>query len=155
PLVGETLFGHYQILDVLGQGGMATVYVAKHTLLERIVAIKTLKNSTPELEHRFTREVKAHARLKHKNIAEAIDCLALPNGQSFFIMEYLEGISLEALINSRQKIELENEIISVAVQVSDALQHAHQNQIIHRDVKPSNIVLLNDDNQILAKVVDF
>lgn len=155
PLIGQLLAGRYLILDKLGEGDMAVVYRARHTIMDRIVAIKTLKVIDEELMQRFAREVSAHAKLKHKNIVEAIDWLQSGQGQPFFIMEYLEGISLEDLLDEHGRIEREQEIATIALQVCDALEHAHAMKVIHRDLKPGNIVLLCKDGEITAKVVDF
>lgn len=155
PLIGQLLAGRYLILDKLGEGDMAVVYRARHNIMDRIVAIKTLKIIDEELMQRFAREVSAHAKLKHKNIVEAIDWLQSAQGQPFFIMEYLEGISLEDLLDEHGRIEREQEIATIALQVCDALEHAHAMKIIHRDLKPGNIVLLCNNGEITAKVVDF
>lgn len=155
PLIGQLLADRYLILDKLGEGDMAVVYRARHNIMDRIVAIKTLKLIDEELMQRFAREVSAHAKLKHKNIVEAIDWLQSAKGQPFFIMEYLEGISLEDLLDEHGRIEREQEIATIALQVCDALEHAHAMKVIHRDLKPGNIVLLCKDGEITAKVVDF
>lgn len=155
PLVGQILFDNYAILDRLGEGKMGRVYRAKHRVLDKVVAIKTLKVADKELTSRFEREVRTHSLLKHVNIVEAIDCLISPAGEAFFVMEYLDGINLEELIKDKKRVQKEDELASIILQVSSALEHAHQKKIIHRDLKPGNIVIQEKDNQLVVKVVDF
>lgn len=154
PLVGQIL-GNYAILGRIGTGGMAIVYKAKHLQFGRIVALKTLRTQDPVVMERFAREIRTLASLKHPNIVEAIDCLQAPSGQTFLVMEYVEGLTLEEFVKAEGCIKSEEDIASVINQVCDALDHAHKQRIIHRDLKPPNIVLLEQDGKIIIKVLDF
>lgn len=154
PLVGQIL-GNYAILGRIGTGGMAVVYKAKHLQFGRIVALKTLRTQDPVVMERFAREIKTLALLKHPNIVEAIDCLQAPSGQTFLVMEYIEGLTLEEFIKAEGCIKSEEDIASVITQICDALDHAHKQRIIHRDLKPPNIVLMEQDGKTTIKVLDF
>lgn len=155
PLVGKVLFGTYKIEKVLGQGAMGIVYLAKHLAFDRYVAMKTLKTDDPDISERFAQEVRVHAQLKHENIVEAIDCLVAPNNQTFFVMEYLEGVELEDLIKAKELSDKPKDVAAIAVQICRALDHSHKKGIIHRDLKPGNIILLPEGNSFKVKVVDF
>lgn len=155
PLVGKVLFGTYQVLEVLGEGSMGLVYKAKHLAFERLVAMKTLKTMDPEIVMRFRHEVKLLGSLKHQNIVEAIDCFEAPTKQTFFVMEFIEGISLDDLIRSEHSITREEHVYRILSQVCDALAYAHAASVVHRDLKPGNIMLVERDGMPVVKVVDF
>ncbi len=155
PLVGTVLGEKYAVIDLLGRGEMATVYRGRHLLENRLVAIKTMKCLDLEIMKRFAREVQAHFMLKHPNIVEAIEVIDIPGKQPYFVLEYLEGMSLAELLIVHGKIEREEEIGQILKQTCDALSHAHMHRVIHRDLKPGNIVLLEREGKIQAKVVDF
>lgn len=143
----------YQLLETIGNGGMATVYKAKDLALNRIVAVKVMN---PELTHekefiqRFTWEAKATGSLSHENIVSIYD---VGNDQRtyYMVMEYVDGITLKELIHQKGKIP-PDEAIDIASQICDALAHAHQNQIIHRDIKPQNIMCSADGHY---RITDF
>ncbi len=155
PLIGQLLFGDFKIMDKLGEGAMAVVYRARHISFDQLVAVKTVKTVDSEMMARFRREVRTHAKLRHENIVEPITCLDGPDGKPYFIMEYLQGISLEELLSAHGRMEREEEVAHIAVQICSAIHHAHQMKVIHRDLKPANIVILFKDRKIIAKVVDF
>lgn len=156
PLIGQHLTDDYLILDRLGAGGMAIVYKARHLKTDRIVAVKTLRERDPAIMERFYREVQTLAKLKHKNIVEALDCIRTDSHHTFLVMEFVEGITLDSLIRSQGRVEKAEDIASILSQVCDALEHAHQQRIIHRDLKPANIVMMVDEfSDITAKVLDF
>ena len=149
----------YQLLGKLGKGAMATVYKAKQISLDRIVAVKVLpKRSSENLEfvERFYKEGKAAARLSHNNIVQAIDVGSTPDGYHYFAMEYVEGKTLYDVMQPAPVGEgrafTEAEALDVVIQIADALHHAHQRGLIHRDVKPKNILLTP---QGVAKVTDL
>lgn len=158
PLIGTVLAGNYEILDVLGQGGMGVVYRGKHSLMERIVAIKMLLSqliSDTNSVKRFQQESKASARLKHPHIIDVYDFGISPAGQPYIVMEFLEGTPLSDLIKKEGQISVDRSIKLIA-QACDALDHAHKQGVVHRDLKPSNIVLTTyDEEKDYVKVVDF
>ena len=133
----------YQLLGKLGKGAMATVYKAKQISLDRIVAIKVLPrklSENPEFVDRFYKEGKAAARLSHNNIVQAIDVGCAPDGYHFFVMEYIEGKTLYDIMQEGHNFS-EAEALDIGIQMADALAHAHSRSLIHRDVKPKNIIL--------------
>ena len=149
----------YQLLGKLGKGAMATVYKAKQISLDRIVAVKVLpKRSSENLEfvERFYKEGKAAARLSHNNIVQAIDVGSSPEGYHYFVMEYVEGKTLYDVMQPAPVGEgrafTEAEALDIMIQIADALHHAHQRGLIHRDVKPKNILLTP---QGVAKLTDL
>lgn len=153
-LVGKTLGNRYEILEEVGLGGMATVYKAKCNLLNRFVAVKVLKDEfskDAEFVKRFRAEAQSAASLTHPNIVSVYD-VGEENGINYIVMEYLEGDTLKDFIDKNGK--LSNEVtLKFASQIASALEAAHSAKIIHRDIKPQNIVLVN--NNTIAKVTDF
>ncbi|HEU4339083.1 MAG TPA: serine/threonine-protein kinase, partial [Planctomycetota bacterium] len=144
---------NYQILDVLGSGGAGTVYRARQLSMDRIVAIKILAPHLAKDQNyldRFFREARAAARLSHPNLLVAHD-VGAHQGTYFLVMEYVSGATLQQLIDSQGSLE-ESRVIDVAIQVAKALEVAHRNGLVHRDVKPANI-LLSSDGQ--AKLFDL
>jgi serine/threonine-protein kinase len=149
----------YQLISKLGKGAMATVYKARQNSLDRIVAVKVLPkklSENPEFVDRFYKEGKAAARLAHNNIVQAIDVGSTPDGFHFFVMEYVEGPTLYDIMQPAPVGEgrtfSEAEALDVTIQMADALAHAHQRNLIHRDVKPKNILLTKDG---IAKLTDL
>ncbi|HYO08736.1 MAG TPA: serine/threonine-protein kinase [Tepidisphaeraceae bacterium] len=149
----------YQLLGKLGKGAMATVYKARQLSLDRIVAVKVLpKRSSENIEfvERFYKEGKAAARLSHNNIVQAIDVGSSPDGYHYFVMEYVEGKTLYDQMQPAPVGEgrafTEPEALDIIIQITDALHHAHQRGLIHRDVKPKNILLTP---QGVAKLTDL
>ena len=157
PLIGTKLAGgRYEILDALGEGGMSVVYKAKQELVDRIVAIKTLKMTLladPMILKRFEREVKTLSRLNHPNIVTVFDCI-VENGQPYFVMDFLQGCSLQDLIHEEKRLS-PGRCKNIFGQVCNAVEHAHRNGIVHRDLKPANIMLMDISGQEFVKVVDF
>ena len=150
-LLGRRL-GHYQILGVLGQGGMGVVYKARDTQLGRYVAIKVLPShlvSDAERKKRFVQEAKAASALNHPSIV-TIHEIASDNGASFIVMEHVVGRTLDELI-PRKGMRLK-EALAVAIQIAEALAVAHAVGIIHRDLKPTNIMVAENGQ---VKVLDF
>src|SRR5688500_2088718 len=149
----------YQLLGKLGKGAMATVYKARQISLDRVVAVKVLPSklsSNPEFVERFYKEGKAAARLSHNNIVQAIDVNVAPDGYHFFVMEYVEGKTLYDVMQPPPVGEgrhfSETEALDTTIQIADALMHAHERGLIHRDVKPKNILLTP---QGVAKLTDL
>lgn len=155
-LIGTTLDGRFYIEEVLGQGGMSVVYKAKQLRVNRYVAIKTIRmqvDTHSTVAQRFMREVETLVALSHPNIVSVFDCVFGPGDQPYIIMDYLKGRSLEALLRDEGPLDL-NRFARIAVQILSALEHAHKKGVIHRDVKPGNVVLI-DDEMDFVKVVDF
>jgi serine/threonine-protein kinase len=145
--------GKYEIVAELGQGGMGVVYKARDLILERLVALKTVTPelvSNPEILKRFYREAKSAGALQHPNIVTIYD-LGAADGRPYIAMEFVEGESLQDIISRRAKIPLAAKL-KLVQQVCEGLSYAHKQGLVHRDVKPANILVTNDGN---VKVVDF
>jgi serine/threonine protein kinase len=156
PLVGTTLDGRFRIEELVGSGGMSNVYRAVQLRVNRDVAIKTLKvqvDDQPIYRERFQREVDLLCALSHPNIVTVYDCLLGPDGQPCVVMDYLRGRSLEQLLEDEGAINVAR-FARIFVQVLGALDHAHRKGVVHRDIKPGNIVMLDRETD-LVKVVDF
>src|SRR6516164_4001722 len=151
-LQSGTAVGSYDILSLLGAGGMGEVYRAKDTKLGREVAVKILPatfTSDPERVARFRREAQVLASLNHPNIAQIYD-LEEANGTQFLVLELVDGESLDRRI-ARGRVPVV-EALGIGKQIAEALEAAHEKGIIHRDLKPANIALTNDGS---VKVLDF
>jgi serine/threonine protein kinase len=153
---GVTIAEKYEILKPLGSGGMGTVYLAQQKNIDRTVAIKFLKCSPDDAEalERFKREAKIMSELKHRNLIASYE-LGVWSNTVYLAMEYVEGAPLSTLL--RNGALSPAQVISVASQVSDALKCAHANGVIHRDLKPDNIVLTHEPGaqELGLKVIDF
>ncbi|HEY9678030.1 MAG TPA: protein kinase [Drouetiella sp.] len=158
PLLGTTLAGNYEIMEVIGHGGMGVVYKARHALMNRIVAIKMLQAqliSDSMSVKRFQQESMSASRINHPNVITIYDFGISPSGQPFIVMDYLQGESLADVIKNDGQVGVER-AIKILSQACDALDHAHKQNVLHRDVKPTNFVLINyDDETDFVKVVDF
>ncbi len=151
--VGKRLDGRYEIREIIGVGGMAVVYKAYDCIEDRIVAVKILKEefiSNEEFIIRFKNESKAIAVLNHPNIVKVYD-VSFGDLIQYIVMEYVDGITLKQYI-SQQKSLRWKDAVYLTIQVLRALQHAHDKGIVHRDIKPQNIMLLSDGT---IKVTDF
>src|SRR5262249_9344009 len=140
----------YEILNELGRGGMGVVYRARQTKLDRLVALKVLpddSDSGPAFAERFSREARALARLNHPHIVTVHD-FGQTDGLSYFIMEYVDGASLRQSLRSG-RLPLAD-ALRIIIQVCDALQYAHDEGIVHRDIKPDNILLDRKDRGKIA-----
>jgi serine/threonine protein kinase len=145
--------GKYDVIDVIGKGGMGIVYRAQDPFLDRTVAIKIMTINyadSPDLLQRFYREAKATANLQHPNIVTVYE-LGEHDGSPYLAMQYLEGASLEMLLRSSEPLSLLQKI-DIIVQTCHGLAYAHQRGIVHRDIKPGNIMVLKDGS---VKIVDF
>jgi serine/threonine-protein kinase len=157
-LISRMLAGRYQILEKLGEGGMAEVYLAEHVRMGRKCAVKILKPAlaqNPESVARFSREAREAGRLDHPNIV-AIQDFGESDGLVFLAMEYVQGITLSALLKATAGPLPIGRAVAIAAQVADALSAAHEKGLVHRDLKPENILLgAARDGSELVKVVDF
>ncbi|WP_029191733.1 Stk1 family PASTA domain-containing Ser/Thr kinase [Paenibacillus elgii] len=152
-MIGKQLGGRYEILGRVGGGGMAIVYKGLDILLHRHVAVKVLRQQyvhDEEFIQRFRREAQAAASLSHPNVVSIYD-VGQEEDIHYIVMEYIEGTTLNELIKERAPLQVE-EAVHIAGQICDALDHAHHNQIIHRDIKPHNILIGKNGR---VKVTDF
>ena len=152
-LIGTRLDGRYELTDLVGEGGMANVYRASDVLDNRVVAVKILKNEyseSEEFQRRFRDESKAIAMMSHPNIVKIYD-MGFSDKMQYIVMEYIDGITLKDYIDSEHVLNWKDAVHFV-VQILRALQHAHNRGIVHRDIKPQNIMLLTDGT---IKVMDF
>jgi hypothetical protein len=145
--------GKYEVLDRIGRGGMGTIFKGHDPVLNRAVALKVISTDievTDELRARFYREAQACARLSHPNIVTVYD-MGEDDGRLYIVMEYLEGEELRHVITQRKALALDDKL-AIMVEVCDGLHYAHQKGVVHRDVKPSNIMLLRNGH---VKLLDF
>ena len=150
---GDKLSDRYQIIKSIGEGGMANVYLAYDTILERNVAVKILRGDLATDEkfvRRFQREALSASSLTNENIVEVYD-VGEDNGEYYIVMEYVEGKHLKNLLKKRGKLTIP-EVIDIMLQVTSGLSVAHDSYIIHRDIKPQNIMILENG---LVKLTDF
>ncbi|MBX3135112.1 protein kinase [Candidatus Obscuribacterales bacterium] len=157
-LVGQVFANRYRIQSIIGQGGMSTVYKAQHTYMDRVVAVKLLHPhlvSDPISVQRFQQEAKAAASLSHPNIITVFDFGVTEDGLAFLVMDYLEGPSLGDLLDRTGSVPAD-EAIDIFRQVLKGLAHAHRKGVVHRDLKPRNMVLaVDEDGTVQVKIVDF
>jgi serine/threonine protein kinase len=152
-MIGLTLSGRYELLARVGGGGMALVYKARDLLLNRFVAVKVLRQQFTHDEDfvkRFRREAQAAASLSHPNIVSIYD-VGQVEDTHYIVMEFIDGANLNEIIRDRAPLQTD-EAVKITSQICDALEHAHHNQIIHRDIKPHNILIGNNGR---VKVTDF
>ena len=150
---GQKISGRYEILKSIGEGGMANVFLAKDTILDREVAVKVLRGdlaADDKFVRRFQREALSVSNLSHPNIVEVYD-VGEEDGEYYIVMEYLSGKTLKQLLKKRESLTI-TEVIDIMSQITDGIAHAHDAYIIHRDIKPQNIII-EDDGRI--KITDF
>src|SRR5216684_3935089 len=148
-----TQIGKYQVVDTLGRGGMGVVYKAVDPRIGRMVAIKMMTGGfaeNPDLLQRFYREAQSTGILQHPNIVIVHD-LGDMDGNPYLVMEYLEGEALDKMIAARRNFSLV-EKLDIIINVLNGLHYAHERNIVHRDVKPANVMVLKDGS---VKIVDF
>ncbi|MFZ5889980.1 MAG: protein kinase domain-containing protein [Myxococcota bacterium] len=157
PRIGTTIAGRYLVEDVIGEGGMATVYSAHHRLVDRPCAIKIMNPNFAKNEvirERFRREAKAAQKLAHPNIIEIFDQGESPDGLVYLVMELLRGVTIADLLD-RGLVPVER-TLPIAIQIARALARAHDLEVIHRDLKPENIFIAEDfEGNDLVKILDF
>ena len=158
PLIGQVLGGRYRIVRVIGSGGMGIVYEAEHTIIEKCVAIKVLRDEFShrhDILERFRQEAMSASRIGHPNIVEISDFGETPSGASFFVMELLDGFDLASLLNSEKTLSVQR-AVPIIIQCCKALGAAHAKGIVHRDMKPENIFLTQREAfPDFVKIVDF
>ncbi|MBQ1495922.1 MAG: Stk1 family PASTA domain-containing Ser/Thr kinase [Bacilli bacterium] len=150
---GQKINDRYEVRKLIGEGGMANVYLGFDTILERDVAIKVLRGDLADDEkfvRRFRREAQSASLLNHPNIVQIYD-VGEDDGNFYIVMEYINGQTLKQLIKKRGKLSVP-EVIDIMSQLTDGLAHAHDSYIIHRDIKPQNIMILDDG---MIKITDF
>ena len=150
---GQMINDRYEIIRSIGEGGMANVYLAQDTILDRKVAVKILRGDLAEDEkfvRRFQREAISASSLNDPNIVEVYD-VGEDDGKYFIVMEYVQGLTLKQLIKKRGSLTLP-EVVDIMLQLTSAVAHAHESYIIHRDIKPQNVIILEDGR---VKIMDF
>ncbi|HEX7961336.1 MAG TPA: serine/threonine-protein kinase, partial [Terriglobales bacterium] len=148
-----TKIGKYDVIDVLGEGGMGIVYRAVDNRIGRLVAIKMMTGGyadNPDLLKRFYREAQSAGSLQHPNIVIIYD-LGEEAGNPYMVMEYMPGEPLDKIIDIRRPMSIVDRL-GIIIQVSSALNYAHQHGIVHRDIKPGNVMVMPDGS---VKILDF
>jgi serine/threonine-protein kinase len=157
PLIGRTIKGRYQIVKKLGEGGMGKVYLAEQVNIGRKVALKVLQvayANADEYVARFRREAKLAASLNHPNIVTIYDFDQSEDGSLFLAMEYIEGRSLSEVIRGDAPLGI-NRVVRLGVQIAEGLGAAHRAGVIHRDIKPDNVMVFGGGGEEQIKLMDF
>ncbi|MEZ4224987.1 MAG: serine/threonine-protein kinase [Polyangiaceae bacterium] len=157
PLIGQVVDERYEIQGVLGEGGMGTVYQVRHRTLGRSLALKALRRDLaedPELAPRFIQEAKAAARVTHPHVVQITDFGTLPHGEPYFVMELVEGMPLGRLLREAGPLG-PGRCANISRQIAEALAAAHACGVIHRDLKPDNVQVVEAPTGDIVKVLDF
>src|SRR5712691_2927893 len=157
PLLGQTLAGKYRVEKLIKRGGMGAIYQGKHVLMDKTVAIKVLRPALAvddDVVARFSREAKAASRISHPHAVSVTDFGESENGIVFLVMEYLEGRTLKEIIRSEGAMPL-TRVVEIIRQVTGALEAAHEQCVVHRDLKSDNIMVSQTNGGDWAKVLDF
>jgi len=157
PLIGTRLGDRMTLIQEIGRGGMGTVYRARHEILERDFAVKILRSDMrrdPVVVERFKREARAASRLEHPNVVFISDFDQLPDRRFYIVMEFISGKSLREILNEEGPMAV-NRVCQILAQIADALDYAHEQGVIHRDLKSENIILTNSRGREVAKILDF
>jgi serine/threonine protein kinase len=143
----------YEVLDLLGVGGMASVYRARHRQLDSFVALKVLVLDRPSVRRRVEREGKVQAALRHPNLVAVTDCLPLPSGTPVLVLEYVDGPPLDRLLRARRLPLAEVDLLVRGI--LRGVAHAHEAGVVHRDLKPGNVLLAHTERGLIPKLTDF
>ncbi len=157
PLVGTVFDGMYEIEELLGRGGMGSVYLARHVLLRDRVAIKLLPrnfNADPEWLSRFVREGRAARAIKHPNAVTVHDLRSSGEGVLYMVLEYIDGETLRRVLEARRRLT-PAEAVRILEPIASALDHAHAAGVVHRDLKPENIMVGSADGALMVKLFDL
>lgn len=157
PLLGQTLASKYLVEKLIKRGGMGSVYLGKHVLMDKTVAIKVLRPSLAlddDVVRRFSREAKAASRISHPHAVSVTDFGESEDGVVFLVMEYLDGHTLKEIVKSEGPMQLDR-VVEIVRQVGGALDAAHEQGVVHRDLKSDNIMLSKATGGEWAKVLDF
>ncbi len=156
--IGQILDDRYRIVDLLGEGGMGTVYLAEHTEIGKLVAVKILHlvySRLPDLLERFRQEARAASRIGHPHIVDVTDSGTTKDGAAYFVMEYLDGVELGSVIEQEGALDIRRSL-RIGSQICRALAAAHDASIVHRDLKPENVFLtVREGLADFVKVLDF
>jgi serine/threonine-protein kinase len=145
----------FEFIEILGKGGMGTVYKARNKSTDMLVAVKVFKPTTTAAWQRFVQEASIMTKLSHASVVKVFDFLLDGDGTAYLVMEMVDGPSLMNVIDCGGAI-VQREAVPIFVQCADALEHLHRAGVVHRDIKPSNIILFcEDESNILPKIVDF
>src|SRR5262245_63568675 len=140
---GDVLCGRYEIVEEIGRGAMGVIFRARHLKLGGLVAVKVMGHTlraSPEMVERFRREARVANRVKHPNVVQVIDCDETPWGAPFFVEEFLEGKDLQARLDAGETFS-PDEVIDILEAISEALEAVHAEGIVHRDIKPGNVMI--------------
>jgi tRNA A-37 threonylcarbamoyl transferase component Bud32 len=155
---GTTIDGRYRIEGLLGEGGMGVVYLGRHIAIDKKVAIKILRSEfarRADTKARFRQEARAASSIENAHIVDVSDFGSLPDGSTYLVMEYLEGVALSTLTRDQKPIALDK-AIALSRQIADGLAEVHDRGIVHRDLKPDNIFLVKEgDQEDFVKILDF
>jgi eukaryotic-like serine/threonine-protein kinase len=155
---GITIDTRYRIDGLLGEGGMGVVYLGRHIAIDKKVAIKILRPEyarRADTKARFRQEARAASSVENPHIVDVSDFGSLPDGSTYLVMEYLEGVPLSMLTRGQQPISLDK-VIAIAHQIADGLAEVHDRGIVHRDLKPDNVFLVKEgDQEDFVKILDF
>src|ERR1700722_7703025 len=156
---GDVLDGRYQLLRDLGRGAAGAVHEARHLFTGRLVAVKVLvpqvrREEHEEMRERLRREAQMLASIRHPGVVEVLDGSLTDGGVAYIVLEMLEGRTLEGLLTARRTLSLAD-TVGVGLQLCDALQAVHRAGVVHRDVKPGNVIVLHDAVGERIKLLDF